>query len=251
VLQFNRHAEAYDAIRARIAYPEGLYQRLARSCPRQGAALDVGCGNGASTLPLLPHFAHVEGIDIGANLVEKARARAPSVPFTVAAAESFISARRFDLVTCATAFYWMDRDVVLGRCADWLDDDGVFCAYRYDFPIVLGPVRDVVERELVEHWAAHRDGRLIAYDDTRERLARHPAFVDAERFVEPNILTLRARELALFFLSTSYVTRFLEHCRDADAYAAGFAERVDRAAGDDAVFVNFDIHAFRARRRRR
>ncbi len=251
MLQFNRHADAYDAIRARITYPESLYVRLAQSCCRHNAALDIGCGNGVSTIRLVPHFKHVEGVDVGANLVEKARARAPAVPFSVSAAEEFATVRRFNLVTCATAFYWMDRDVVLQRCADWLDDDGVFCAYRYDFPIVYGPARDVVERELVERWAPHRDGRLIAYDDTLERLDGCATLVDAHRFIEPNILALDANALALFFLSTSYVTRFLDQNDDPDAYRSEFIAAIARAAGDGDVFVNFDVHGFAARRRRR
>lgn len=248
MLQFDRHAAAYDAIRAKIVYPASLYERLARSCSRHRAALDIGCGAGASTAHLVPYFSHVEGVDIGANLIDRARVSLPNLSFTVSSAESFVPGRRFDLVTCATAFYWMDRDVVFERCAGWLDDGGVFCAYRYDFPVVYGPARDVVERALVEHWAAHRDPRLVAYDDTLERLSRCATFEGAHRFVEPNVLTLDTNQLCLFFLSTSYVTRFLERHVDPEGWSLGFRDALHRATRGEPVSVNFDIHGYAARR---
>lgn len=244
--QFDLHADAYDAIRRKIVYPEALYQRLSSACRDHAAALDIGCGNGVSTVRLKPYFARVEGVDLGENLIAIARTNYPGIPFRVSPAESLSADRRFDLVTCATAFYWMDREAVLGRCADVLVAGGVFCAYRYDFPVVDGPARGLIEDELAKRWARHRDPRLVAPDDTLELMARSPRFVDAEQFVVPNTLELTPEELALFFLSTSYVTRF----QDAEAgsgYAADFTRRVCDADRRAAVRVNFDIHGFQAR----
>lgn len=244
--QFDLHADAYDAIRRKIVYPEALYQRLSAACRGHAAALDIGCGNGVSTVRLTPYFAHVEGVDLGENLIAIARTNHPGIPFRVAPAETLTADRRFDLVTCATAFYWMDREAVLGRCADVLVAGGVFCVYRYDFPVVDGPARGVIEEELAVRWARHRDPRLVATDDTLELMARSPRFVEAERFVVPNTLELTPKELALFFLSTSYVTRY----QDAEAgpgYAADFTRRVCAADPRAAVAVNFDIHGFQAR----
>ncbi len=244
--QFDLHATAYDAIRRKIVYPEALYRRLSSACRKHDAALDIGCGNGVSTVRLKPYFAYVEGVDLGENLIAIARTNHPGIPFRVSPAEQLSSDRRFDLVTCATAFYWMEREVVLGRCADVLAAGGVFCAYRYDFPVVDGPARGLIEGELATRWARHRDPRLVAADDTLELLARSPRFAEAERFVVPNTLELTPEELALFFLSTSYVTRFI----DAEAgpgYATDFTRRVCAADRRAAVPVNFDIHGFQAR----
>jgi SAM-dependent methyltransferase len=248
MLQFDQHADAYDAIRARIAYPESLYERLVALCPSREAALDLGCGTGSSTARLAPYFEYVEGIDLGEQLVAKARARHPGLAFRVSAAEELFLARRFDLVTIATAFYWMDRDAVLLRAADWLAPGGVLAAYRYDFPIVYGVLRDVVERELVTRWARYRDPRLVAYDDTWERIRASGVFAESNRIVEPNVLTLTPRELGLFFLSTSYVTRFLE-VEAPPGYANEWLGRLDEAAHGQSVQVGFDVTGWWARRR--
>jgi SAM-dependent methyltransferase len=247
MLQFDRHAAAYDAIRHRISYPEALYRHLAGLCPGHDGAIDLGCGNGVSTARLVPYFRSVTGVDHGAQLVDRARRNHPSLAFHCARAEAFDAPAQVDLVTCATAFYWMDRDAVIARCAGWLRDGGVFCAYRYDFPVVYGPAREVVDEELALRWSRWRDPRLTAYDDTRERLVQSGFFPDADRFVVPNILTLSPQDLALFFLSTSYVTRFVEESGDA-SYADTLVARITEAAGGAQVHVNFDIHAFAARR---
>jgi SAM-dependent methyltransferase len=240
--QFERHADAYDAIRRKIAYPSALYDRLARACPSREAALDLGCGNGASTAGLATRFARVVGVDPGERLLERARANVPEASFVHGVAETASVRGPFDLVACGTAFYWMDRDAVLARCAEWLRADGVFCAYRYEFPVVYGPARDLVEGELSARWARHRDPRLIAYDDTLERVEASGRFDHAERFVVPNILSLSPTELGLFFLSTSYGTRY----RDAEGppgYAEDLLSRLRAAEPGPTVRVNFDIHA--------
>lgn len=244
--QFDRHAEAYDAIRGRIVYPESLYARLARECPGRTAALDIGCGNGVSTARLVPWFAHVEGADLGAALIEKARARLPGVTFTVEPAETLTLTRRFDLVTCATAFYWMDRDAVIARLGDWLTPGGLFCAYRYHFPHTREPVESLVQHELQTRWARHRDPRLVARDDTLERLQRCHAFIETRREVEPLTVTLTADELTLFLASTSFVTRYLE-IEAPPGYLETLGARLAEAAGAEPLAVTFDLEVFTAR----
>ncbi len=243
--QFDKNADAYQTIRHKIAYPETLYRKLAEASPARQAALDIGCGNGVSTIRLKPHFEYVEGQDLGAQLIEKARQTYPEVAFKVSTGEELTSDRPFDLVTSATSFYWMDRDAVLKRVARVLTDRGIFCAYKYDFPIVYGPIRDVVERELAHRWAAHRDPRLTRYDDTLEIIQASGLFQEAQRFVLPNIIELTPREVALFFLSASYVTRTIE-AEGLDNYAEDFISRVCAADSSETVKVNFDIHGFQA-----
>lgn len=246
--QFDNNADAYQVIRHKIAYPENLYIKLANMAPGRSAALDIGCGNGVSTVRLKPYFSHVEGQDLGENLVEKARLTFPEIKFEVCPAEQLTSSRSFDLVTSATSFYWMNREKVLPRIADVLSDRGVFCAYKYDFPVVYGASRFVIEADLVMRWASKRDSRLTQYDDTLEKINGCGRFEPAERFVLSNIITLTPREVALFFLSTSYVTRYIE-TEGGPNYAEDFIKRVCDASNSDRVYVNFDIHGFCSRRK--
>lgn len=244
--QFDRHAAAYDAVRTRVVYPEALFDHLRHNARAHGRALDLGCGTGTSTSHLVGSFRAVDGIDLGARLVERARANVPGATFFVSTAEAFEPAAPYDLVTCATAFYWMDRDAVLAKLPAWLGPGGIFCAYRYEFPIVYGPLRDVVERELALRWSRYRDPRLVDYDDTLERMQARPALVEARRLVFPNVLAFTPREVGSFFLSTSYVTRFIEEEGGA-SYAEELMARIEAADPSPAVRVNFDVHAFFAR----
>ncbi|MDV5139667.1 class I SAM-dependent methyltransferase [Chimaeribacter arupi] len=243
--QFNKNAQAYDLVRGKITYPDTLYQSLAARTPGHDAALDIGCGNGVSTIRLKGAFAEVEGCDLGDALIERARHNYPDVTFSVSPAETFSPSRACDLVTSATSFYWMDRHAVLMNLKTWLKPGGLFCAYKYDFPLAYGPLRDYLEKELVLRWAAHRDPRLTQYDDTLELMQACPHLQQAQREVFANIIFLSAEDVALFFLSTSYVTRYIEQ-EGGEAYAHTFMEQVRSIGGDAPIAVNFDIHAFTA-----
>ncbi len=243
--QFDKHADAYNVVRGKIAYPDSLYRNLAERAPAREAALDIGCGNGVSTVRLQPWFRYVEGSDLGEALIAKARENYPEIRFSVSPAETFAPQRRFDLVTSATSFYWMDRKQVLTRMADWLTPGGLFCAYKYDFPIAYGPLRDFIEHELVNKWAKHRDPRLTRYDDTLEIMGSCPHLRDCRREVFANIIFLSPEEVALFFLSTSYVTRYIEQ-EGGEDYADRFIAAVREIESAPQVAVNFDIHAFTA-----
>jgi ubiquinone/menaquinone biosynthesis C-methylase UbiE len=245
--QFDLHAEAYNIVRGKIAYSEKLFQTLSSACAGHEAALDIGCGNGVSTIRLADYFAHVEGVDLGENLIEKARANYPGLSFNACPAEQFQPQRVYDLITSGTSFYWMDRQTVLKRMDQWLTPKGVFCAYKYDFPVVYGPLRNFIERELVTKWAKHRDDRLVNYDDTLELMQASGTVSSAERHVIANIIELTPREVALFFLSTSYVTRYMDQEGGA-GYIDALIRAVDEIDRSAAVKINFDIHAFIGRR---
>ncbi|MDR0218744.1 MAG: class I SAM-dependent methyltransferase [Enterobacteriaceae bacterium] len=243
--QFNKNAESYDAVRKKITYPDGLYRSLSTRVPSNKAALDIGCGNGVSTVPLKTYFADVQGCDLGDALIERACHHYPDITFSVSPAETFSPSRNYDLVTSATSFYWMDRKVILMNLKNWLKSDGVFCAYKYDFPLVYGPLRDFIEQELVTRWANYRDPRLTQYDNTLELMRDCQHLYNAQREVFANIIFLSAEEIALFFLSTSYVTRYIEQ-EGGEFYYREFMEKIVMIGGVEPIAVNFDIHAFTA-----
>lgn len=243
--QFNKNAHAYDTVRGKITYPDALYNTLASRPPSREAALDIGCGNGVSTGRLLGLFDHVEGCDIGDALIAKARNNYPDITFSVSSAEDFSPNRTFDLITSATSFYWMDRVALLNKLQHWLKPGGIFCAYKYDFPVVYGSLRDYIEQELVTRWSDYRDPRLTQYDNTLELMRDCPHLRNALREVYANIIFLTPQETALFFLSTSYVTRYIEE-EGGEEYARRFMAAVEDIAEAPLMAINFDIHAFTA-----
>lgn len=242
--QFDKHADAYNVVRGKIAYPDSLYRNLAERAPAREAALDIGCGNGVSTVRLQPWFRYVEGSDLGEALIAKARENYPEIRFSVSPAETFAPQRRFDLVTSATSFYWMDRKQVLTRMADWLTPAGCSAPTSTTSRSPTGRCA-TIEHELVNKWAKHRDPRLTRYDDTLEIMGSCPHLRDCRREVFANIIFLSPEEVALFFLSTSYVTRYIEQ-EGGEDYADRFIAAVREIESAPQVAVNFDIHAFTA-----
>ena len=141
---FDEIAADYQKIREKITYPVKLYEFLAGLTDKHNSALDIGCGNGVSSVMLTKHFRQVTGIDLGETLITHAKENYPEIEFMVCKAEDAEFWQKFDLITSATSFYWMDRERVIAKLPSLLVTGGVFCCYKYDFPMIYGGLRDIV-----------------------------------------------------------------------------------------------------------
>ncbi|NRA67284.1 MAG: class I SAM-dependent methyltransferase [Pseudobacteriovorax sp.] len=246
--QFNKHAEAYQKARGKITYPDELYEYLAGITRGKESALDIGCGNGVSTFRLQPYFDHVEGVDLGDQLIEKAKLNYKGIDFRVSRSENYLPDRTYDLVTSATSFYWMDRPKICQNLEKLLNPGGVFCAYKYDWTLVYGPLRNLVEYEMATKWSRYRDPRIVDYDDTLEILEASKVFQHCERKLISNIIELSPMDLAYFFLSTSFATRYMEEEAE-DSYPEEFVNQmIAKASSDTMIKANFDIHCYIGRK---
>jgi SAM-dependent methyltransferase len=94
------------------------------------ALIDWGCGTGELTIPLSRHFDRVLAVDLGADGISLAKASArregiEHVEWLVGKAESVeIAPESCDLITCASAFHWMDRELLSQRAFQGLRNDG-------------------------------------------------------------------------------------------------------------------------------
>lgn len=78
--------------------------------------LDLGCGTGLSGLMLKPWAAHLTGVDLSPEMVEKARARGIYDRLDVAEITSWLAADTNDydlIVACDTLIYFGDLELVL------------------------------------------------------------------------------------------------------------------------------------------
>jgi SAM-dependent methyltransferase len=74
--------------------------------PSRLAALDVGCGIGATDRHLSGRFAELHGVDIAVELIERASAENPSVAYQAYDGERLpYDDARFDLVFCVCVFH--------------------------------------------------------------------------------------------------------------------------------------------------
>jgi SAM-dependent methyltransferase len=118
---FGTNAERYD--RARPRYPQALIRRIVTASPGPDV-LDVGCGSGICARQLRAAGARVLGLDADERMAELARQSGLAVE--VSAFETWDPAgRRFDAVTAAQAWHWIDPTAGAAKAADALRPGGL------------------------------------------------------------------------------------------------------------------------------
>jgi len=121
---FGSVARQYD--RHRPAYPGALIDDLAASRP--SAVLDVGCGTGKAAVALAERGLSVLGVEPDERMAEVALGH--GVPVEVAEFETWDAAgRRFDLVTCADAWHWIDPARGIPKAAEVLRPGGTLARF--------------------------------------------------------------------------------------------------------------------------
>jgi SAM-dependent methyltransferase len=119
-------AQIYAEHRPR--YPQNLIDDLrGRTIGDHGGMLvEWGCGTGELTLPLSPYFDEVRAIDTNAERISIAEDGArkrdiDNIEWQVGRAESLeIGPKSCDLIASASAFHWMDRELLSERAFDGL-----------------------------------------------------------------------------------------------------------------------------------
>lgn len=122
---FGEDAELYD--RVRPSYPAALYDDLAALVrPERPRVLEIGCGTGQATAPMVRRGWPVTAVELSPDLAAVARRKVGGAEVVTAAFEEWpLPARPFDLVLSATAFHWIDPEVRVVKSADALGPGGV------------------------------------------------------------------------------------------------------------------------------
>jgi SAM-dependent methyltransferase len=117
----NYFGHGVDAERYARARPQIHRTAIERFCSFAGiraplgAALDVGCGTGQSSVVLTQIADRVIGIDPSAAMLEHAEQH-PRVEYVLSAAERTpFGGGEFDLLSAAQAFHWFDHDAFLAE----------------------------------------------------------------------------------------------------------------------------------------
>lgn len=125
-----------ESVAARYARgrPEFHAKIIESLCPPPGqrkfaAALDVGCGTGASTRPLTRIARRVIGLDPSMAMLAQA-GRHPRRGFVAGRAEGLpFRTASFDLLTISSAFHWLDRERSLTEASRILGRPGQLVVY--------------------------------------------------------------------------------------------------------------------------
>jgi len=126
---FGARAEAYASFRPH--YPDDLFAWLAAQCPERQRALDIACGNGQASRPLLGHFTQVLACDAS---VEQLLANPNSQGLALFVAEAQaqpLASNSLDLIVVAQALHWFATPAFFTEVSRLLKPGAVFCAWCY------------------------------------------------------------------------------------------------------------------------
>ncbi len=246
---FGPVASAYSAFRP--SYPQRLYDLILAAVPADGrrCAMDLGAGTGQSARPLLQWFQRVIAVEADSRMAAELRNAEPRIEVRVTTAEHCEQPpETLDLVTSATAFYWMDGPRILANVARWLRPGGVLAIYRYH--IQQGPpeVRAIFDRELTGNWMPFRNPRLLDHDYTRRTLAAS-AFSSFETHTFEHLIPMTVADILGFIRSTSYGGAYMRTLADPEAYLRGLEAEFTRAfSGAPSLAVTFPVELYLARK---
>jgi SAM-dependent methyltransferase len=118
---FDQEAERYD--RRRPRYPDEVIDALLGPEPSGLEVLDVGCGTGIAARAMAARGAKVLGVELAPRMASIARRHGLDVE--IGAFEEWDAAgRRFDRVTCAQAWHWLDMPAATLKAATVLRPNG-------------------------------------------------------------------------------------------------------------------------------
>jgi SAM-dependent methyltransferase len=124
--------EQKRSLKAGVDYADRFLQLLMSrfSHPSQCTILDIGCGTGVPlTRRMAMSGANVVGLDISANMIEKARRNVPNVSFVNGDIVTIRFDTKFDGVFAWDSLFHIPLDKqeeVIRKIVRWLDTNGVF-----------------------------------------------------------------------------------------------------------------------------
>lgn len=129
---FDENVILYDKYRP--TYVSELYSDMFKyaDIPPSSNILEVGCGTGKATLPLIQTGAKVTAVELGKNLAEFTKEKFKSYDnFSVINKrfEDFETTEKYDLIVSATAFHWIPHSFGYPRCLQLLKNNGVLAVF--------------------------------------------------------------------------------------------------------------------------
>ncbi|WJN58703.1 class I SAM-dependent methyltransferase [Pseudomonas sp. SO81] len=177
---FGNRADAYASFRPQ--YPDSLFTWLAANSPGQERALDIACGNGQASRPLLQHFNQVLACD---GSPEQLRA-APDLQgvdcFAADASAQPLADASLDLIVVAQALHWFATPAFFAETRRLLRPDGLFCAWCYSLLRIDAALDAVLDdfywNTLGGYWPSGRASVDAGYRDIQPPFTRIqvPAF---------------------------------------------------------------------------
>ena len=132
--------------------------------PKQFAnALDVACGTGHSTKPLLEYATSVKGCDVSETMIQEAKLAVVGIDFCISNAEALPSEDgSLDLVSVGFAYHWFDQISFLKEVARALNPTGLLLIYNMRF------TGNMLSNPTYQDW--HKNSYLNRYPSPKRKL---------------------------------------------------------------------------------
>ena len=129
---FDENVVLYDKFRP--TYGTNIFEDILSysKITQSSKILEIGCGTGNATLPVIQTGAEVTAVEIGGNLSKyTAQKFSKYSNFHVihSAFEDFQTHTKYDLIFSATAFHWIQPDRSYSRCKELLVAGGVLAVF--------------------------------------------------------------------------------------------------------------------------
>lgn len=145
--------EAANYTKYRTPYPKELFTLLSSLLPKDSKKiLDIACGTGKSTEPLIESGLEVFGCDHDPLMIEEAKKQADikklRIEYLVADAEHLpYEDNTFDVVTVGTAFHFFVNEKSMGEIKRVLKDRGLLFVF-WTLSVKDTPVEDQIPSEI-------------------------------------------------------------------------------------------------------
>ncbi|QLC73795.1 class I SAM-dependent methyltransferase [Pseudomonas sp. LPB0260] len=164
---FGTGAAAYASYRPQ--YPDALFDWLAEHSPQRQRALDIACGNGQASRPLLRHFAQVLACDASLEQLRAGRDWQGIQLFAASAEALPLPSASLDLIVVAQALHWFAGPAFFAEVGRLLRPDGLFCAWCYGLMQVDSRLDALIEdfygNTLAGYWLDGRASVDAGYRD--------------------------------------------------------------------------------------
>jgi SAM-dependent methyltransferase len=248
---FDQAAEAFRRFRPR--YPQVVFDKIMENFPPpRERALDLGAGTGLSTLPLCTHFEEVIAVEPSEPMAETLADLSPRIRVISRTAEQLPDSPdvTVDLVTVASALYWMNGEVALEKIARWLRPDGRLAVFRHGIPVLTGFLKRIIDREYSENWDDHRHPRLRDEGYSLRTVRSSPFYEDVEVFSVPNRIFVSAHQLVGFYSSTSYGAAYLRSIEEPQFYLEELEREIQESVDGEPFAIDFNIELILGIRKR-
>lgn len=130
-------AGIYEEIRP--TYPEELIGDIIikTGIQRNDRLLEIGAGTGKATIPFAQRGFLIHANEIGEDMAEILKDKCadyPNVTIDVNPFEVWKAPKdmKFDMIYCAQAFHWIDKDTKFKKCHELLKDNGYLVLFWYN-----------------------------------------------------------------------------------------------------------------------